>query len=373
MKRMETIAVIGIGRLGLCLASQLEKAGHTVLGIDRQEAYIESIRNGRFRSPEPGVEAAIRSAANFSCTTDYLQLTDPAVRLIFIAVATPGAAGGGYDHSMVDAALQSLYSLPAVPGRRDIVIVCTTEPGYCDARAKTALEHGFHLSYKPEFIAQGSILHDLQYPAQCLIGEADEDAGELLTEVYSRMTLSRPEVCRMSRLNAEIAKLATNCFLTMKISFANAIGDLCLRSGADPEKVLNAVGSDRRIGRLFLRYGFGYGGPCFPRDNRTLRQFARQHCLQLHLSAAADEANQAHLDFQFEQYMAEYPVDQPIHFQTVTYKPGTVILEESQQLALAVRLAGAGRRVIIHERDEVLRQLKQEYGDLFEWEVLGGG
>lgn len=368
---MKKIAVIGIGKMGLCFALQLEKAGCEVLGIDTNAAYVNAINNKTLRSAEPGVEEALLAATAFRASTRLHSLIAFLPELIFIAVPTPTEETGGYDHRLIDALLPELYALGLPPARHDVVIMCTTLPGYCDQKAAEALHHHCYLSYKPEFIAQGSIMHDLQYPDQVLIGEADTLAGDKLEKLYAAIHVSRPAICRISRLNAEIAKLATNCFLTMKIAFANAIGDLCKTTGADPGKVLDAIGKDSRIGGKFLQYGFGYGGPCFPRDNRALHHFAGRHGLSLLLSAATDQANQAHLQFQFEQYLHQYPDSLPIHFYSVTYKPGTLITEESQQLALAVKLARAGKKIIIHEREEVVQQLHAMMGDLFEYRIVG--
>jgi UDP-glucose 6-dehydrogenase len=177
----------------------------------------------------------------------------------------------------------------------------------------------------------------------------------------------------MSRLSAEIAKLATNCALTMKIAFANAIGDLATRVGAEPAKILDAVGSDARIGNGFLRYGFGYGGPCFPRDNRALNFFASQHACELLQARATDEMNRRHLAFQVCEYLRSYREGESIHFHSVTYKPGTEMLDESQPLALAVLLAEAGRKVVIHETPAVLEKLRSQFGELFEYRVLSNG
>jgi UDPglucose 6-dehydrogenase len=367
---MQKICVIGIGRLGLCFALQLERAGYDVLGIDTRRNYVESINRRSLRSPEPGVEEALRSCSLFWATQQLQELQNFPASLIYVAVATPTVARGGYDHSGVNQVLASLYALNLTGSRQDVVIISTTLPGYCDMQAADAAKHGYFLSYKPEFVAQGSIMHDLQYPDQVLLGAADDIAARKLADVYKKVTLSRPTVVRMSRLSAEIAKLATNCFLTTKISFANTIGDLCVRTGAETDKVLAVIGADTRIGSKFLRYGFGYGGPCFPRDNRALAQFAESQQIPLFLSKATDQANQQHLEFQVSEYLLKHDPQEPIHLTSVTYKPGTVILEESQQLALAERLAHAGRTVVIHESDAVLEQLKQIYGNLFEYRPM---
>lgn len=342
----------------------LERAGYDVRGIDSNRELVRRITEGTFQTVEPDVEAALRTARNFQ-VAGYLGAIhefDPAV--VFIAVDTPTVVNG-YDHSRVDRVLSDLFALGASRDRIELALVCTTMPGYCDLKAGEAASHGYFLSYTPAFVAQGSILHDQQFPDQVLIGEADHAAGECLKRVYRRVCRNEPAVHRMSPLSAEIAKLATNCALTMKIAFANAIGDLATRVCAEPEKILAAVGADTRIGGQFLRYGFGYGGPCFPRDSRALNFFAKQHGCELLQAAATDEMNRRHRAFQVEHYLRTHREDEPIHFFSVTYKPGTDICEESQPLAVAVELARAGRTVVIHEGPVVLARLRSEFGDLF--------
>ena len=171
----------------------------------------------------------------------------------------------------------------------------------------------------------------------------------------------------MDRLSAEIAKLATNSLLTTKIAFANAIGDLATKVGAQADKILESVAADSRIGPGCLKYGFGFGGPCFPRDNKALGFFAENAGMPLLQADTTIEMNYRHLCFQVEEYLLRYGDDEPIHFDGVTYKPETDILEESQALALAESLARAGRRVVIHEQASVVEILKRRFDDLFEY------
>jgi UDP-glucose 6-dehydrogenase len=152
----------------------------------------------------------------------------------------------------------------------------------------------------------------------------------------------------------------------MKISFANSIGDLAMECGAEPEKILAAIGSDSRIGIKYLKYGFGFGGPCFPRDNQALNKFASDVFKPLLLSEATIKVNQDHLDHQFNQILKSG--ENPVYIDHVTYKKGTDILEESQQLALALRLAQSGRKVIIRDSRGVREKLEQTYPGLFQFE-----
>jgi UDPglucose 6-dehydrogenase len=364
------IGVIGIGKLGLCFALNLERVGYRVTGLDSNAAYVAAVNAKTLRSHEPQVESMLATAQNLVATTDWDALIASDIRMLFIVVATPSLPDGGYDHSQVDAVLARCAAAGKSAFPRHLVVMCTTMPGYCDSVADKMAALNYHLSYNPEFIAQGTIIRDQQFPDQVLIGEADAAAGDAIEAVYRQLCVQLPTFCRMTRLSAEIAKIATNCFLTTKISFANSIGDLALKVGAEPDKILAAIGADQRIGSKYLRYGFGYGGPCFPRDNRALGKFGQASGMQVLLSEATDEINRRHLDFQFAQYCAQYAADAVIVFETVTYKPGTTILEESQQLALAIRLAQAGRRVRVRDLAPVVAALQALHGDLFEYETI---
>jgi nucleotide sugar dehydrogenase len=175
----------------------------------------------------------------------------------------------------------------------------------------------------------------------------------------------------MSLISAEMTKLATNCFLTTKIAFANAIGDIARKAGAEPEKILAAIGADSRIGTKYLSYGFGYGGPCFPRDNKAFTHFAGKAGCNMLISEATDQANEAHHHFLTEQWLKDHEQQEEILFDSVTYKKGSDILEASQQLKLAEALARSGKKVIIRESPDVIRQLIGLYGNLFSYQVHG--
>jgi UDPglucose 6-dehydrogenase len=370
---LERIAVVGIGRLGLCLALSLDQAGYQVLGVDKNRERVRLISEKALHTSEPGVQEALVTARAFCATACSGAIGEFDPDLVFVAVDTATVEAGVYDHRSVDHALTELFSLRLARGRVELALVSTASPGYCDAKAGSAMGHGFALSYTPASVAQGSILRDQQFPDQVLIGEADAVAGEKLTHVFGRLCRNQPAIHRMSRLSAEIAKLAINCALTAKIAFANAIGDLATCVGAEPERILNALGTDTRIGSKFLTYGFGYGGPCFPRDNRALNVYAKQKNCEVLQAGITDEMNRRHLAFQVAHYLRAYRDDEPIHFHSVTYKPGTEILEESQPLAVAVELARAGRKIVIHESPAVLEELRRRFGDLFEYHIGASG
>lgn len=362
-----TIGIIGIGKLGLCFALNLERSGYRVIGVDVHPGYVRALNEKTFHSLEPQVDALLQASRNFTAT-ENIQPALQEADILFLAVATPTSAEGGYDHSQVERVLDQLIALGKQPRKKHLVISCTTMPGYCDQAAQRMEPFNYSLSYNPEFIAQGSIIHNQLYPDQVLIGEADKEAGDAIEQVYRKLCKSNPAYCRMNRLSAEICKLATNCFLTTKISFANAIGDLALSAGAEPDKILSAIGSDSRIGEKYLKHGFGFGGPCFPRDNRALELFASNIGFDLLISRATDTTNKQHLDFMFQQWMQQHVNGHEIVFDYITYKPGINILEESQPLALAVKLAQAGKRVKLRDTKSVIEEVRKNYGDLFIYE-----
>lgn len=363
-----TIGILGIGRLGLCFALNLERSGYQVTGVDISEEYINQLNAKTFFSFEPEVNELLRASKNFSATTQIEKVTGNKCDLLFVMVATPSLPNGGYDHTQIDRVADQLIAAGKNETTTHLVIGATVMPGYTEQLQQKLAPYNYLVSYNPGFIAQGSIVQNQLYCDQVLIGEATTDAGDKLEAIYKQLCRSTPAICRMKPLSAEICKIATNCFLTTKISFANSIGDLATKAGAEPEKILAAIGSDSRIGHKFLGYGFGFGGPCLPRDNRALNYFANQSGYNLLLSEATDKANAQHLQFQFDQYMQQHAAGQPIIMDEVVYKKGTVYLDESQPLALALKLAGAGCKVTIREKDPVIAELKKLYGNIFAYQ-----
>jgi len=196
------------------------------------------------------------------------------------------------------------------------------------------------------------------------------------------MTQNEPRICRMTPTEAEITKISLNCFLTTKIAYTNMIGDIVKKSGGNPQTVLDAIGADTRVGSKLTRYGFGYGGPCFPRDNRAIAIYADDIGVPAEISVATDTMNAKHLKFQLADFILNNTwketvafgkkelshLEADIWFESVTYKEGSPIIEESQQLEFAMALARIGYVVIVSDRQEVLEQVRAQHGELFIYE-----
>ncbi|GAA0876860.1 UDP-glucose/GDP-mannose dehydrogenase family protein [Wandonia haliotis] len=363
---MEKLAVIGIGRLGLCFALNAEKSGYEVIGIDVNQEYVNQLNAKTYSSPEPLVNEYLSASCNFSSYTDIKVIEQEQVNIIYIIVPTPSQHDNSFSHSYIESVVSQLMELKKPEELKHIIIGATVMPGYCNELSVKMKDWNYSISYNPEFIAQGSIMRDQQNPDQILIGEGHPDATIFLKNLYARMCISSPEYHVMDTLSAEITKLATNCFLTMKISFANSIGDLIKRTGGDEDKVLSAIGADSRIGSKYLGYGYGFGGPCFPRDNQALLYFAKEQKMTLPLSEATIEVNKNHLQFQYEQLLRENREE--FVFDYVTYKKNTDIIEQSQQLELAVKLANTGKKVILKNSNHIKHSIELMYPGLFYYE-----
>jgi len=229
------------------------------------------------------------------------------------------------------------------------------------------------MSYNPEFIAQGDIMYGLVHPDVVLIGECNKEVGTILENFYKRLCGDHPfETHRMSAESAEITKISINCYITTKIAFANMIGDIATQtSNADAESILRAVGADSRIGYKYLRPGFGFGGPCFPRDNRALGNYARSVGVDPSVPEATDSSNKFHARFQAEKFAAE---NKDLYiFQDVCYKANCPVplIDESQKLEVArILVSEKGRKVVIRDRPAVIREVQKDFGNLFGYEEV---
>lgn len=366
------IGVIGAGRLGICFALLCEQAGYDVIVSDIREDYVRDLNAREIVTNEPEVQSLLKSAKNFRATTDNKEVIREC-DLIYTLVATPSLEDGSYDISSVWNIVEN-FKEEDIAGRKYFVVGCTVNPGDCDNFRKQ-LPRNIKVFYNPEFIAQGSIVNDLRNADMVLLGidstdNTDEKIISDIRSLYQKIQTSRAIICTMSTTAAEITKIAINCYLTTKISYANMLGDVLQLSGCGDEiiAVLSAIGTDSRIGRKYLNYGLGYGGPCLPRDNRAFAAFAKNVGLEYNLGTVTDEINNQHAKFVCDFYDKINKNKNPFYFDYITYKKGTDILTESQQYRLCIDLLDRGYKVYIHNDtrifNEVYGYLTEKYGDM---------
>jgi UDPglucose 6-dehydrogenase len=343
------IAVIGVGYVGLVTGTVFADLGNIVICVDSDKTRIGNLKKGRMPFYEPGLEEMVArntEDGRLSFTTD----TAKAVRsseIVFIAVGTPPAEDGGTDLSQVEAAAEVIgrslacgmivVNKSTVPvGTGDLVkhIIDKVKPKNAEVEVVS----------NPEFLAEGSAIHDALHPDRIVIGAPNRSVAMKLIELYA--TLERPMVITSVR-SAEMIKYASNAFLATKISFINSIANLCEAVGADIEEVSRGVGLDERIGNKFLRAGIGYGGSCFPKDTESLLHVSRKFGAEIKIVDAAIEVNSAQplrLVEKAERALGSLK-GKTVAVLGLSFKPGTDDLRESCALAIVSQLLKLGAKV----------------------------
>ena len=293
---MKTICVVGTGYVGLVTGTCLAELGNNVTCLDIVPEKIERLRAGELPIYEPGLDPLVQrnvEAGRLTFTTDYVQALT-GVDFIFIAVNTPTIAGGsGADMQYVESAARSI----ATHLRNDAIIInkSTMPVGSGDLVSGIVREHlskpslSVAVVANPEFLREGSAVHDFLYPDRVVLGSSDRGAAQRVAELYLPL---RTTIIITDLYTAEMIKYASNAFLATKISFINEIARICDRLGADVREVAAGMGFDKRIGRAFLDAGLGYGGSCFPKDVKALAHMADEAGLHPQMLDAVMKINE---------------------------------------------------------------------------------
>lgn len=346
---MAEISVVGLGKLGAPLAAVLSSKGHKVIGVDKNSRVVDLINAGVSPYEEPGLKQLLVEFP-FSAAHYY----DKAVLntdVSFIIVPTPSEANGAFSNRYVLDSVRSIGQCLLAKDSWHLVVVCSTVmPGSCVGEISAVLEESsarqvgrdVGLCYSPEFIALGSVIENMLHPDMSLVGESDRVSGDCLEKILK--SISDAPCMRMGLTDAEIAKISVNTYITMKISFANQIAELCEKIPyTNAMTVLDAVGMDTRIGQKYLFPGSAYGGPCFPRDTKAFSALGKQHGVSCDLAVATERINDRQVERLVE--IAKNSGCTRIGVLGLTYKVGTPVMEESPGLLLARRLHSEGFRV----------------------------
>ncbi|AQY51817.1 nucleotide sugar dehydrogenase [Listeria weihenstephanensis FSL R9-0317] len=362
------IAVAGTGYVGLVTGTCLAKMGQSVVCVDKDETKIIQLNLGKSPIYEPGLEAEIvkaKEAGRLRFTMDYTQ-TYREADVIVVGVATPENADGS-------ANLHALYHVcgqiaDAIESPTLVVVKSTVPIGtndklaiYFDQILGEDRKNLVEVASNPEFLSQGTALRDTLQAERIVIGTENQEAEDMLTEIYA--PFGQP-ILKMNRRSAEMVKYASNDFLALKISFVNDIANLCEAVGADIEEVTNGMGADSRIGNRFLSPGIGYGGSCFPKDTKALHWLAEEAGYTLKTIRAAIDVNEKQrfkLIQAARKDMSQF-TGKKIAVLGATFKPGTDDLREAPSIPNLQLLLGEGADV--HVYDPVgLPNLEKVFGD----------
>ncbi|MDN6134139.1 MAG: UDP-glucose/GDP-mannose dehydrogenase family protein [Brevibacterium sp.] len=267
------ISVIGCGYLGAVHAAAMASLGHEVVGVDVAADKVAALTSGRPPFFEPGLSELLvkgQELGSLEFTTDVSRVADSQIH--FVCVGTPQKPGEfAADVTYVDAAVDSL--VPHLTSTSVVVGKSTVPVGTAERLAVALVPTGAALMWNPEFLREGHAVEDTLHPNRLVYGVADGEAGEQATagldEVYATMLDEQTPRMVTDFATAELVKTAANSFLATKISFINAMAELCEASGADVTQLADAIGIDDRIGRKFLNAGLGFGGGCLPKDIRA--------------------------------------------------------------------------------------------------------
>ncbi|MFC1704793.1 UDP-glucose dehydrogenase family protein [Nanoarchaeota archaeon] len=370
---VSTISVIGLGKLGFPLAVCWARKGYNVIGVDLNKSIIDAMNNGKSPYHEANLQKYLGEVKDRLKATDDINAAVASSQATLIIVPTPSMEEGNFSNEYI---LEACKKIGAVLKDKQefhlIAIVSTVMPGSMDNEIKGCLESAsgkkagvdFGLCYNPEFIALGSIIQDLYNPDFVLIGESDSRSGEILYNMYKKFCDNNPEITRMKFINAELTKLCLNTFVTMKISYANMLTQLCERlAGANIDVITNAVGLDSRIGKKYLKGAVSFGGPCFPRDNRALIHAANEVGLDALLPKATNNINNKQTERVVEIVMSKANQNSKVSILGLTYKPNTEVVEESAGIILAKKLMEKNIPTILYDpsanKDFVRKALKE--------------
>jgi len=350
------LCVVGLGRLGLPWALLADAAGHEVRGLDVDGTRVAAINRRLVDTREPGVAALLADPrCGLTATTDPAEALADA-ELSVVTVPTPSQADGSFGLAAVIVAVEAIGAQTRqLTPRHVVVLKSTVSPGATDGAVRAALvaasgldaSVGPGLVHAPEFHAIGSVVRDITHPDRVILGGEEEWALSRAEELHRSLAEEDIPVARLDAVGAELAKLASNSFRTMKIAFANSLAELCEVYGSDPRAVCAVVGADPHIGRGLLSPGLPYGGPCFPRDNPALSAAAVAAGVPAPLPAAVEVANEQR--FRELEGAVLDAAPGPIGIVGIAFKQGTDELEGSPALELARRWQAAGREVIVHD------------------------
>ncbi|WP_433507489.1 UDP-glucose dehydrogenase family protein [Pseudonocardia halophobica] len=356
-----TVAVVGTGYVGLTTGACLASLGHRVVCADIDETKVAALSRGEIAIREPGLAELVAeglAAGRLSFVVGAaealkeLESEGRPVEVMFLCVPTPMGVGGVADLAAVEAVVEEVRE--AMPPGCVVVNKSTVPVGTADRTSELLARDDVEVASNPEFLREGSAVHDFLHPDRIVVGSnSSQDAAERVAALYAR--LGAPTVLT-DAASAEMIKYAANCFLAMKLSYVNALAELCERVDADVADVTEGMGYDRRIGQAFLSPGPGWGGSCLPKDTHALLQVADSADFEFRLLRASIDTNTR----QFQRMVDKVRVavtgrrggpltKTRLALFGLTFKAGTDDLRDSPALGVAALLRQAGAELVAYD------------------------
>ncbi len=351
------ISMIGAGYVGLVSGACFADFGHDVVCIDLDQSKIDRLNEGVMPIFEPGlaelVSANVKSG-RLSFTTDLHMGVDGA-DAVFIGVGTPSRRGDG--HADLTYVYQAARDIAGAVKKGAVIVTKSTVPvGTGDEVERIvreiAPEKELNVVSNPEFLREGAAIDDFKRPDRIVIGTDNEQAREVMREVYRPLYLNQSPLLFTARRTAELIKYAANAFLATKITFINEIADLCEVVGADVQDVARGIGLDNRIGSKFLHAGPGYGGSCFPKDTLALLKTADDNDVPMRIVNAVVQTNDSRKRAMGRKIIQAAGGDvrgKTVGLLGLTFKPNTDDMRDAPSIAIVQALIDAGATVTAYD------------------------
>jgi UDPglucose 6-dehydrogenase len=347
------LTIIGSGYVGLTTGACFAEVGHQVLCVDNDERKVKTLREGKIPIYEPGLESLVKknvASKRLSFTTSTEEGVDHG-EVLFIAVPTPPQPDGSVDLSFVEKVAreisQYLDSYRVVVDKSTVPVKTGERVAQTIRRyAKPGVE--FDVVSNPEFLREGSAVEDLMKPDRIVIGGNSDRALAIMQKVYEPFVAP---VLVTDINSAELIKHAANSFLALKISYINALSEICEAAGADVLKVADGIGTDKRIGRSFLNAGLGYGGSCFPKDIAAFIAISDQLGTPFTLLKEVEKINKRQIDRFIDGVREALWVlkDKKLAVWGLSFKPNTDDVRCSVAINVVEQLVAEGANVIVYD------------------------
>ena len=351
-----TLSVVGCGYLGATHAACMSSLGFTVVGVDTDPEKVALLQSGKLPFYEPGLDTLLEQeikTGRLSFTTDFSAIKDADVH--FVCVGTPQSKDGlaadlTYVKSAVAAIAPHLKDGALVVGKSTVPV--GTAQALREELAKIAPQAD--LAWNPEFLREGFAVEDTLTPNRLVVGVANDRAEEILKEVYEPVIALGTPWIRADLPTSELVKVAANSFLATKISFINAMAEVCEAAGGDVTVLAKAIGYDPRIGNKFLQAGIGFGGGCLPKDIRAFmaraEELGAKQALEFlrEIDAINLRARQRVIDV-VRGELSEDLTQYKIAVLGATFKPDSDDVRDSPALDIAAQLQAAGAIVVVHD------------------------
>ncbi|MBL3649977.1 UDP-glucose dehydrogenase family protein [Bacillus sp. RHFS10] len=351
------ICVVGAGYVGLTLSAALASIGHDMICTDKDVKKIEQLKNGDIPFYEPGLSDAVHHCDNLSFSSE-VKLSMEECPVIFIAVGTPPRSDGSADTKALQSVISDLSQ--TIRSYKTIITKSTVPPGTNENIAKQLIASGvsansFNIVSNPEFLREGSALHDMLYPDKTVIGiqKGDHVSAAIVKSIYKH--IDTPYIIT-SLAGAELIKYANNFFLAAKISFINEMARICEAYQSDITDISRAIGLDPRIGEHFLQAGIGYGGSCFPKDLQALQFAAIEKNTETYLLQAVQHINDTQIGLYVKKIKSFFDTlhGKKAAILGISFKPHTDDIRNSQAVRLMERLTDLGCDVHAYDPEAVL-------------------